>query len=108
MSVSRLAREHGVNANMLFKWRRHYRASVLGAASTAQPALLPVTITDAPAPISTEGAPAGRIEIAMVDVVVRIKEGVVRLDELAANCPGMMHGGMMSGGMMHGGGMMRN
>lgn len=73
VSVSRLAREHGINANMLFKWRRHYRAGVLGAAPIEQPALLPVTITNAPAPIAAEGAPAGRIEIVMVDIVVRIE-----------------------------------
>ena len=26
ISVAKLALEHGINANMLFKWRRHYRA----------------------------------------------------------------------------------
>ncbi|WP_200821829.1 transposase [Caballeronia humi] len=26
VSVSKLARGHGINANMLFKWRRRYRA----------------------------------------------------------------------------------
>jgi transposase len=76
VSVSRLAREHGINANMLFKWRRHYRAGLLGATSAEQPVLLPVTITDAPAPIVASTTPAGRIEIAIADVVVRI-EGAV-------------------------------
>lgn len=73
VSVSRLAREHGINANMLFKWRRHYRAGLLGA---AQPALLPVTITGVPASIAPCAASAGRIEIAIADAVVRI-EGAV-------------------------------
>jgi transposase len=70
VSVSRLALEHGINANMLFKWRRHYRAGVLSAAPS--PALLPVTITDAPAPIAAGAIPAGRIEVVMAEVVVRI------------------------------------
>lgn len=28
VSVSKLAQEHGINANQLFKWRRHYRAGL--------------------------------------------------------------------------------
>jgi transposase len=70
VSVSRLALEHGINANMLFKWRRHYRAGLLGAAPS--PALLPVTIADTPAPITAGATPAGRIEIAIAGAVVRI------------------------------------
>ena len=72
VSVSRLALDHGINANMLFKWRRHYRAGLLGAAPAALPVLLPVTIADAPAPITAGATPAGRIEIAIADAVVRI------------------------------------
>ena len=30
VSVSKLALEHRLNANMLFKWRRHYRAGKFG------------------------------------------------------------------------------
>ncbi|HEX7634807.1 MAG TPA: transposase [Noviherbaspirillum sp.] len=71
MSVSRLARKHGINANMLFKWRRHYRAGLLGA--TPSPTLLPVTIAEASAPITAGATPAGRIEIAITDAVVRIE-----------------------------------
>jgi transposase len=40
VSVSKLAREHGINANMLFKWRRNYRTQL-----SIEPApLLPVTL----------------------------------------------------------------
>ncbi|VVE84495.1 IS66-like element accessory protein TnpA [Pandoraea sputorum] len=40
VSVSKRAREHGINANMLFKWRRKYRAQL-----AIEPApLLPVTL----------------------------------------------------------------
>jgi transposase len=44
ISVSRLARERGINANMLFKWRRQYRAGLLGDASAELPVLQPVTV----------------------------------------------------------------
>lgn len=39
VSVSKLAQQHGINANMLFKWRRDLRAGLL-AASGSQSALL--------------------------------------------------------------------
>nr|MBL8456587.1 transposase [Zoogloeaceae bacterium] len=42
VSVSRLAREHGVNANQIFAWRKAYQEGRLGA-----PAFLPVTVTEA-------------------------------------------------------------
>jgi len=75
VSVSRLAREHGVNANMLFKWRRHYRAGLLGSVP-ASPLLLPVTIDDAPASSVAHAAPPGRIEIVIADAIVRIDGAV--------------------------------
>jgi transposase len=40
-SVARTAREHGINANQLFLWRKTYREGMLHEAS---PLLLPVTI----------------------------------------------------------------
>ena len=40
-SVARVAREHGINANQLFLWRKMHREGVL---SESSPALLPVTI----------------------------------------------------------------
>ena len=30
ISVAKLAFEHSLNANLLFKWRRHYRAGLFG------------------------------------------------------------------------------
>ena len=79
ISVSQLAREQGVNANMLFKWRRHYRAGQFEEAS-AVPVLLPVSVTaptDLPtaasssAPSETALGSSG-IEIAFVDCTLRI------------------------------------
>jgi len=40
-SVARIAREHGINANQVFLWRKTYREAMLEEAS---PLLLPVTI----------------------------------------------------------------
>lgn len=48
-SVARLAREHGINANQLFTWRKAYREGQLG-----KQALLPVTVT----PQETDTVPA--------------------------------------------------
>ncbi len=64
-SVSKVAQRYGVNANLLFTWRRQ------GAAKAIE--LLPVRVADEapPAPTSPSGptplmAAAGRMEIALV------------------------------------------
>ncbi len=74
ISVSKLALAHQVNANMVFKWRRQYRAGILGTA----PAFLPVALVVAPkqtalaAPSSPVVACEGSIEIRIADAVVRV------------------------------------
>jgi transposase len=88
VSVAKLAREHGINANMLFAWRRRYRARH----QTESAALIPVVVlNDAPAvvaqtlPVEPEGvkpvAPAGTLEIHIGRTVVRV-DGVVDADTL--------------------------
>ena len=52
VSIAGLALEHGLNANMVHKWRREYLAKLLAAAAQAQPVsaqFLPVTL----APVET-------------------------------------------------------
>ena len=51
ISVARLALEHGVNANLLFKWRRQYRKGKFGMpdAAHAPPAAIPSRF-DVPTP----------------------------------------------------------
>jgi transposase len=79
VSVSKLAQEHGINANQLFKWRRHYRAGLFGAADAP---LLPVTVVAAPTDTalvepspSTVAPPVQHgIEIAFADCTVRVGE----------------------------------
>ena len=46
ISVSQLVQDNGINANMLFKWRRQLLASQLDCATQPQ-AMLPVTIVEA-------------------------------------------------------------
>lgn len=80
VSVSRLAREHGINANMLFKWRRHYRQGLLDETVKVAP-LLPVSIVPPPSPTPASPVqpaaaapvpdPAG-IEIVFDDCTVRV------------------------------------
>ena len=89
VSVAKLALEHGVNANLLFKWRRQYRAGDFGAPDPAHvsapshpepPAaasavinavtLLPV---QAPAPVAADAIPASAcIEVVFRSATVRI------------------------------------
>lgn len=69
VSVSRLAREHGIHVNLLFRWRHHYRAGLLSVVPTTPPALLSVTIPDAPA---SPTARTCRIEIGIANAIVRI------------------------------------
>jgi transposase len=63
VSVSRLAREHGINANMLFKWRRHYRQGLFDE-TVEVAALLPVSIATSPSP--TPASPVGPAALAAV------------------------------------------
>lgn len=82
-SVSALAQEHGINANLLFNWRRlHLRAQRDAGAAVDAPTLLPVTVepdvpaaptpSPRPAPVSSR-APAGAIEIEIGSARVRLR-----------------------------------
>ncbi len=77
VSVARLAMEHGVNPNLVFKWRRALRAGEYDPVD-----LLPVTVeapaqeieqpAPAPAPVAS-AAPAGAIEISVGNTRMRIE-----------------------------------
>jgi transposase len=78
VSVSKLAQAHQINANMVFGWRREYRAGLLDIGTA--PALLPVALVTTPKETRSETAPArpavlatGIIEIAIADAVVRVR-----------------------------------
>jgi transposase len=89
-SVSRIAREHDINTNLIFTWRRqHARGELTASQGTGQPALLPVQI-EAVAVAGNSRAPAmavakseveptlGIIEIALPGASVRIHGSVER------------------------------
>jgi transposase len=74
VSVSKLAQAHGVNANMVFKWRRELRASQEATTTPEAAALLPVVVRPesmlASLPIaSVRVCP---IEIVIGDATVRV------------------------------------
>lgn len=77
-SVAQVARVHGVNANLLFNWRKLYRAGQLCGRGGNQ--LLPVRVTpeDTPRPPTTavsasRASSAGTIHIQLQDVGVRVE-----------------------------------
>ncbi|KDP86235.1 hypothetical protein CF70_009255 [Cupriavidus sp. SK-3] len=76
VSVSKLALEHSLNVNMLFRWRRMYRAGDFGTPEVANdPLLLPV-IVEAPAVEgSVDVPPAGN----QCDQPEASPTGVIRL-----------------------------
>ncbi len=86
ISVAKLALEHGINANLLFKWRRHYRAgwfgepqpahdAALGPRVSEAPKLLPVITVSRPGgpPLTPKGVkPAAALEIVIGGATVRV------------------------------------
>jgi transposase len=66
-SVSKVAQRYGVNANLLFPWRRQEAQAAMSGISEPVK-LLPVTVTDAEprraVPVVSSG-PAGRMEIVL-------------------------------------------
>lgn len=87
VSVAKLALEHGLNTNLLFKWRRQYRAGDFGAPDPAHvaassPPELPtaaiaavnaVTLLPVQAPATMEAdAAAAYIEVVFRNATVRI------------------------------------
>ena len=80
-SVARVARAHGVNANLVFNWCRRYRAGRLGGGEAK---LLPVRLTAEssttlaaarPASGSVQTCSAGTIHIQLQHAQVRVESG---------------------------------
>ena len=86
-SVAAIAQEAGVNANLLFNWRRlHLQAQTPATGVTAAPVLLPVTMVAAIDPVvdsvptpsvqPPRATPAGSIEIDINGARVRLRGAV--------------------------------
>lgn len=81
-SVSAIAMEHGINANMLFTWRRTWLRGASAAASP-EPALLPVRIEPqelrpaaANLPQATPATAGGLIELEIAGAKLRLRGNV--------------------------------
>jgi transposase len=84
-SVAAIAQDAGINANLLFNWRRlHLQAAASATAEEPRgPVLLPVTVVEpvssapptpaAPPPAPAARIPAGSIEINIRGAVVRVR-----------------------------------
>ena len=83
-SVARIAREHDINANQLFKWRRQLLLEGSMASATEEPtpsaiSLLPVTVVEEEtAALPSPAAPSqpGQIEITLAGGTVRVQGAV--------------------------------
>lgn len=82
VSVSKLAMANGVNANMVFKWRRELRAGLFEDRAHTMPQLLPVEIgsplaqvEEAMAAVTAPSTVSEPIEIVFADAVVRVRDG---------------------------------
>jgi transposase len=91
-SVSHLAQQHGINVNMLFKWRRHLMAGMFDAPERPQ-IMLPVAIVEAPAsiaPVVTTKRQAARVPVTAPAaeahagrhgvIEIQIAEATIRVD----------------------------
>jgi transposase len=58
-SVARIAREHGVNANQVFSWRKLYREGRLGPTDSDEVRLLPVAVAPSTMAASTKPGEPG-------------------------------------------------
>jgi len=84
-SIARIAREHGVNANMVHYWRKLYREGRLGESKTNSVRLLPVSVSEAAVAavveplqnlsLSPSTAYSGSIYIEFAKVHLRIAAG---------------------------------
>ena len=85
-SVAAIALEHGVNANLLFRWKHQFPGRPSAAKPVSAAVLLPVTITPmppadttapptAPRPMKSaaQAAPTGVIEIEVGGARVRLR-----------------------------------
>ena len=92
-SASAIAREHGINANLLFTWRREFRRAETSAGNTACAVLLPVKVssdaevmtmaTSAEPPPSRSAPRSGVIELEFAGAQLRLR-GAVDEDSLCS------------------------
>lgn len=95
-SVALVARDHGVNANQVFKWRRELKSGELAEPDAARTALLPVTLSapcEAANPAQVIQLPAGT-KIWIAAGVTDMRRG---FDGLSAQVQTVLHEQPFSG-----------
>jgi transposase len=78
-SVARIALAHGLNANLVFNWRRQHQKGLLGSRGPAK--LLPVTVTAESSPAEVRACRSrpgceGTIQIRLPRAQVRVEGNV--------------------------------
>ena len=78
VSVSKLAYEHGINTNMLFKWRRDLRAGRLVGPALEGVQLVPVVLKPSarPTKLASGVMRSIAIEITIADATIRVNAGI--------------------------------
>jgi transposase len=78
-SVARVARAHGVNANLVFNWCRLYRTGRLGRGSEVK--LLPVRVAgeSSPPPSSSCSEPGGLLDSSAGMIHIQLQHAQVRV-----------------------------
>ena len=90
-SIAGIAMEHGINANLLFKWRKQYSRGMPEKRCIEQPTLLPVTIVEsdtapsraeaqAPASLPRPASSAAEAPVAHGVIEIRLGSVLVRVD----------------------------
>jgi len=79
-SVARVARVHGVNANLVFNWCRLYRAGRLRRRSETK--LLPVRVTgeSSTPPLASYAGPGGLIASSAGTIHIQLEHAQVRVE----------------------------
>ncbi len=81
VSISGLALEHAINANLLFKWRQQWRQGKLRLPSSDFPLLLPVTLDIPGVPPAVQAdQSAEEPEILNIGCEVTFRHGTLRLN----------------------------
>ncbi|HGB4869504.1 TPA: transposase [Salmonella enterica subsp. enterica serovar Muenchen] len=87
VSISRLALDNGINANLLFKWRQLWRQGKLQLPSgvvTSEPLLIPVTLEPETAPVPSAtiqpSTPSAGDDIFNASCEVVFRHGTLRLN----------------------------
>ena len=82
-SVAGIARQHGINANLIFNWRKQHLRGLLGVPRANSSSLLPVRVSEGSADAIASAIPSGAIHIKFGKARIRI-EGKADAQALSA------------------------